>query len=130
MNVPVPVFVMLNWPPPVLVIDPVKVLLTLFPPTVSVDCAAEESSTVPLPSRPLTVGLNPFRSSVPVKLPVFVIVRLPLPEPLGMPPLPPNCKMPFVMVVVASVTISATGANAQTCLLKSGGTADNAGNGR
>ena len=72
---------------------PVKLLVALLLPTVSVGVPATKLSTVPAPVNPLMVSLNPFRSSTPATL------TLPLPAPSGITPAAPSLSVPALTVV-------------------------------
>ena len=93
-SVPVPVLVSASVPV-VFCTTPVKPLLALFPPTVSVEVPPATVSTVPAPLSPLIVSLKVFRSSVPVTL------TLPLPAPSGITPAAPSLSMPKLLTVVS-----------------------------
>ena len=74
-------------------ITPLKTLVALLPPTVSVDAPPDSLSTVPAPVSPLIVSLKPFRSSVPAT------ATLPLPVPSGSTPAAPSLRVPEATVV-------------------------------
>ena len=91
-SVPVPILVSASVPR-VFWITPVKLLVALLLPTVSVGTPPDKLSTVPAPLRPLMVSLKPFRSSVPAT------ATLPLATPSGNTPVAPNLSVPVVTVV-------------------------------
>ena len=82
---PVPILVSARLPT-VLRIGPLKALVTLLSPTVSVFVPAVPAalpSMVPAPDRPLIFWLKPFRSSMPTPVVEVVTVTLPTPVPEG-----------------------------------------------
>ena len=77
---------------------PLNEPLALLLPTVRVDAAFTNVSTVPAPFKPLIVSLKPFMLSVAPTL----RVTLPLPTPSGMTLLAPNCNVPPLTTVLSA----------------------------